>query len=168
MQESCFEWLGDVAVTRNRPSAGSEVVADALPRARKHLLQALELLDTPGYISKKMFKQMLLRVKMELLTANRHKAGRPYQAPRAERSAEYARHAYMKSVGHQQHSVKDLSLAERAKEFIEHAERIGAIYAMAGDVSGWDTSWDERHLELAQQLTGRILNTMCTNVAPQS
>ena len=57
----------------------------------------------------------------------------------------------MKSVGHQQHSVKDLS-----KEFIEHAERIGAIYAMAGDVSGWDTSWDERHLEMAQQLTGRI------------
>ena len=49
--------------------------------AKKRTLQAFELLDTPGYISKKKFKQMLLRVEMELLTSNRHKAGRPYQAP---------------------------------------------------------------------------------------
>lgn len=72
--------LGKPSHTRIRPSAWSEIVADAPPRARKRLLQALELLDTPGYISKKKFKQMLLRVKMELLTANRHEAARPYQA----------------------------------------------------------------------------------------
>lgn len=79
----------------NRPSHNFQVLlllvlADAPPRARKRLLQALEILDTPGYISKKKFKHVLLRVPMELLTLNHHKAARPYQTSRAERSAEYA------------------------------------------------------------------------------
>jgi len=132
------EPLAPIAV---QPSPIEEVLADAPPRARVRLLEALELADT-GAASTKAFHRFKITVKRELWHVQ-GKAPRVYHAPTPSRTLHYAPfwHAFLHQLVGHPWSVKGLTPPARAQVFLDHAVRWGCRWGIGGDVSAWDTSW---------------------------
>ena len=50
-----------------------------------------------------------------------------------------------------------MTLEQRSEFLITSAYRVSTRYGLAGDISGWDTSWDERHVDWSARLAAKIV-----------